>query len=393
VVAIPVSYEDLDGALQTNQVLSVYFVTVLLQSLARRARRSVELQTEVNALNRDLSEERDQLTHALRRLESAQTRLVENEKMATQGQLAAGVAHELNNPVAAIQRAADFMTKDVSALVARHPDVVVLSAVLGNAVTRPPLSTREERRLRSELTEALGGDERLARRLVRVGIDSAEAYRQHLDAMSSKNPETNLRDIEHYYRLGASLKNIQTCAERITALVKSLRSYARTKHEITAGVDVRTGLEETLLLFGHEMRRIEVIRHYGDLPGIQCHPGEINQVWTNLVSNAIEAMQGEGTLTLEAAAPGPDRIEVRVTDSGAGIQPENLEHIFDVNFTTRQGPAAFGLGIGLPICREIIDRHGGSLAVESRPGRTTFTVALPARQQEGEDPGTPSMEA
>lgn len=391
VVGVPISYEDLDGALQTSPVLSVYFVTVLLRSLARRARRSVELQSEINGLNRTLSAERDQLASALSQLESAQTRLVESEKMATLGQLAAGVAHELNNPVAAIQRSADFMVKDVTGLVARHPDGLVLSAILGNAITREPLSTREERRIRAELRDALGED-RLARRLVRVGIDSAEAYHEHLRALSSEDPEVCLQDIEHYHQLGASLKNILTCAERITALVKSLRSYARGGHELTHDVDIRVGLDETLLLFGHDLKRIEVIRNYADIPRVACHVGEINQVWTNLISNAIEAMGGEGTLTLDARALDPKRIEVRITDSGSGIKPGNLDHIFDVNYTTRQGPAAFGLGIGLPICREIVDRHRGTIAVRSRPGQTTFTVTLPVEQEEGHGPGTPRTE-
>ena len=121
----------------------------------------------------------------------------------------------------------------------------------------------------------------------------------------------------------------------------------------------------------------EVVRQYGDLPKIQCRPGELNQVWTNLVSNAVEAMDSKGTLTVQTDAPDPKLVRVRITDTGAGIPPANLPHIFDMNFTTKRGQAQFGLGMGLVICRQIVTRHGGTITVESRPGHTCFTVELP----------------
>ena len=376
VQAIFVSWEQLDEVLQNDPSLSVHFVTVLVRSLTTRLRNIVDLQMEVSKLNSDLEEERDHLAETLHSLEKAQIRLVAQEKMATLGQLAAKVAHEINNPIAAVHRAADYIAEDVAVLLGGLKDFDVVHTVLQTALAESPLSTRELRQRRDVLAAATG-DEELARRLLKIGITTVEDYKRALAGVAAVERERRMLMMEHAYQLGVSLRNIRSSAQRVTAIVRSLKSYTRGDQSPVDNVDVHEGIEDTLRLFGPTLMGAEVVRQYGDLPKIQCRPGELNQVWTNLVSNAVEAMDSKGTLTVQTDAPDPKLVRVRITDTGAGIPPANLPHIFDMNFTTKRGQAQFGLGMGLVICRQIVTRHGGTITVESRPGHTCFTVELP----------------
>ncbi len=378
ITVIPLSLEQLDAALQANPWLTGYFITVLLRSLARRSTRGAELQVEVKRLNRDLRAERDQLTDTLGKLESTQAQLVESEKMATLGQLSAGVAHELNNPIAAIQRATEFLSEDLLALLGGLPDGDTIRACMQSALTQAPLSTREQRQRRAALAEIVGSDE-LAQRVVKVGITTPEQYRSWIGRRKGSKRDRLLDAMERYHQLGLSLRNLSTCSGRVTAIVSSLRAYTRADQAAVANVDVHEGLEGTLLMFAHALREVEVEKEYGDLPVIECHASEINQVWTNIIGNALQAMDHKGALRIETDTPDADHVRVRLTDSGPGIPPENVQRVFDLNFTTKKGQTSFGLGMGLTICHQIITRHGGTIGIESEPGRTCFTIVLPAR--------------
>lgn len=376
ITVLQISVEALDETLQRSPVLAVHLVTVLLRGLARRNRRSVTLQLEINALNEALADERDTLRRTLAQLQAAQTQLVESERMVALGRLVAGIAHELNNPVAAISRNADFLRQDIESLARTQDASDPFNAMLHAALRQAPLSTRDERRIRNDLALALG-DETLARRMVRLGVTSAEEVRTHLAHIAPAERESHLGHMESFYRIGAALKNVSTCSERIVALVQSLRSYARGTDEVVVDADPHTGLDETLLIYGHALRRITVERQFGEVGALRCRPGRLNQVWTNLLANAIEAMHGKGTLTIQTDNPDPDHIRVRITDDGPGIPQASMDQVFNLNFTSKQGRVDFGLGLGLSISQDIVHQHGGTIAVESEPGRTCFSVVLP----------------
>lgn len=374
--AIPVSYAELDEALQSSATLAIHLVDVLVRSLARRNLRTVEQRLHIDRLARQLAAERDQLASALQRLEQAQARLIESEKMATLGQLVAGVAHELNNPVAALERGTEFLAEDIVALTSSHTHSSKLRDTLQRALTAGPTSTREERRRRQDLTAELS-DEPLAGRLAAIGIGSAREAEALLAGIPVAERPGFLDDVELYHRLGTSLRNLQTSAARVASHVRSLRSYARSDQEEYSDVAIVEGLEESLMLLNHQLRDIQVVREYETLPTIVGFPGELNQVWTNLLSNAIQAMEGAGTLAVAATAPDPDHVRVAITDSGPGIPEADLPRIFDLHFTTKGGRVEFGLGLGLTITRNIVDRHSGTIDVTSHPGSTTFVVTLP----------------
>ena len=371
---IEVTLPELDAALEGNPSLTAHFVSVLLRSMVRRNRRSAELQKLVRELMGRLSDERDRLQTTLDELRRTHGRLIESEKLATLGQLAAGIGHELNNPAAAIGRAAAYVRADVAAVARSRPDGEDLANMVEAGFSTAPQSTAETRANRRKLAGELG-DDAIASRLVRIGINDAETYRRAVADVADAG--ARLDDLENHFRLGSSLRTITSSADRIASLVRSVKAYARPDVRWEDEFDVHEGIEESLLLLGHEMHQVVVERDYGDLPTISGAPGELNQVWTNLFSNALQAMDNEGTLRIETRRLDDKAVEINVIDSGHGIEPENLEEIFEPSFTTREGYVEFGLGLGLQISRDVVHRHSGTIAVESEPGRTCFTVILP----------------
>ncbi len=377
VTLLQISFEHLERALQRNEELRIAFITVLLRSMARRSMRLVEVQTEVLTLNKRLSVERDALARTLDELRRAQALLVESEQMATLGQLSAGVAHELNNPVAAIARSANFIEEDLQQLAHELPDGAVFREMLDQALTQKPISTREQRMYRRALGDTLGDDTR-AQQLVEMGIYDQSRYKA-LDAQLSGSTDDRIARLSRYYQIGVALRNISSCSVRIADLVKSLRSYSRSDEDATGEVDIHEGIEDTLRLFGKRLEGVEVERRFEEIPRVQCSAGELNQVWTNLISNALDAMKDEGKLIIDTSCDDV-HIFVRFIDSGPGIAPENMEKIFNLRFTTRKGRVEFGLGLGLSIAQNVVNRHGGQIDVRSEPGRTEFCVRLPHTQ-------------
>lgn len=379
VTVIPLSVEQLELALQRSSTLGGLFVSVQLRSMVRRIRRSVELRLRLNAAQRLIAAERDRLAAALQELDQAQTQLVAQEKMALLGQLVAGVAHELNNPVAAILRATEFIEQDVTSLTQRHPESQLLAGSLLGALRAQPTSARTQRAQRRELASVLG-DDALAGRLVQAGITTAPEADELFGDLPDAAREELLRSIEAYRRLGTAIRNLRSGGQRIEGLVNSLRSSARASEDLTPGVELREGLDETLMLLEHRMGEVDVKRRYGPVPTIEARPGELCQVWTNLVVNAIQVLDGRGRIEVATDVPEPGLVRVQVIDNGPGISADDIERVFDLQFTTKQGRVDFGLGLGLRLAHDIVARHHGEISVESEPGRTAFSVILPETQ-------------
>jgi signal transduction histidine kinase len=166
------------------------------------------------------------------------------------------------------------------------------------------------------------------------------------------------------------------CGAGVSALVAAAKSYSQLDRAALQTIDVTEGLDSTLVMLGHKLGGVTVVREYAsDVPRIEAIPGELNQVWTNVVENAIDAMEGSGTLTISTRAE-PDRVVIQVADTGAGMPQHVQEHAFEPFFTTKD--VGKGTGLGLDISRRIVeDRHHGEIAIESEPGATVVTVALP----------------
>jgi two-component system, NtrC family, sensor kinase len=371
VEVVHLSLEQLDRALRSEPEVGAAMAAVSIRALAQRLRRSEQLQVEKVELNRELDAERERLGDALHQLEQARLELVEQARFATLGELAAGIAHELNNPVAALDRAASYVAEDLERLVASHPQGAALTRALTTSRDRPPLSTAEEREQRRTL-EAAVGDRELARRLLATGITDPDDARR-----LATSPRETIDLMEAAAGIGTAIRNLQVGADRISGLVASLRSYARPDSHPVDGVDIHEGLEDTLRLTAHRLRSAQITREYGELPPIRCHPGQLDQVWTNLLVNAAEALEGEGHIRVRTDAPDPDHVRVRISDDGPGMPPDVLERVFEPRFTTKQGTVRYGLGLGLAIARRVVEQHDGRLSLSVDPSGTTATAILP----------------
>jgi signal transduction histidine kinase len=317
------------------------------------------------------------------------------ERLASLGTMAAGLAHELNNPAAAARRAASDMAEAldvVSSTIKRFVEsgiereeaealVALHQQALDGAAAQTALGTLDAADAEEALLERLERLDvnepwRIAEPLAAAGVD--EAWLERVSELAGSATDDALRWV------AASLTARELAAElceatgRMSSLVSAVKTYAYMDRGELVEVDLHEGLDTTLKVLGHKLRHtaIEVERHYDrDLPRLTVHGSELNQVWTNLLDNAIDALGEKGTITVSTRRDG-DCALVDITDDGPGIAPEIRDHIFDSFFTTKD--VGSGTGLGLATARRIVvDRHDGSLTVDSEPGRTTFHVWLP----------------
>lgn len=375
--ALVLSREQVRDAIHSSPSLSNYLITVIMRSMARRNRRSAQLLVQVRKLNHRLADQRDELAETLDELRATQERLVDTTKMATLGNLAAGMAHELNNPIGAILHATDHLEQDLEKLLEITPDLAVAAATIPVAKKIPPRSTRDERRLRDELAKELGINSNRAARLVAAGVESRDDFNRYRSLAKGSDDEAVFHQLDLAGQIGISLRNCSNCSSRIAALVRSLKIYARADEEHFEKIELNGTIDDVLLILSNRLRDVELEKHYVDLPNLIASPSQLQQVWTNLISNASQAIGVRGRVKVSTSSPRPGWQRVEVEDNGVGIKDEDREHLFEARFTTRSGRVEFGLGLGLPISRNIIRQHGGDIRFDSEPGRTVFTVDLP----------------
>jgi signal transduction histidine kinase len=372
---------------------------------------SEELEQKVELRTAELTHMNEELGRAISELRETQDQLILSERLAGLGQLVAGVAHEINSPSAAIRGTIDSLANEVRRLTALSHELAsigltaterdellrVAAALGGHAGVRripsPAAVRRAARELRGEL-EAVGllpdHATEAARQLAELDLP-VETSAQ-LRALVAGGGELEAADrgrrarvvvgyVAEYVHLHRGLNAIDHAIRRIQRIVGGLKSYSHLDQD--AGMqeaDVHEGIEETVELLDHLLARgIKVTRRYGAIPRIPVYVDELNQVWTNLLHNAVQALDGQGEIAIETEAA-RGGVVVRVIDDGArGIPAEVRGRMFDPFFTTK--PRGEGSGLGLSIVRRILDRHGGTIEVESMPGRTCFEVFLPGGTQ------------
>jgi two-component system NtrC family sensor kinase len=172
-------------------------------------------------------------------------------------------------------------------------------------------------------------------------------------------------------------RNNEVAADRITGIVRGLKNFARLDEAESKAVDLHEGLESTLLLVQHQLKnRIQVVKSYGDLPQVVCHPNQLNQVFMNILVNAAQAIRDRGPIPIKTWKE-DNSVKISISDTGKGIPPENLSKVFDPGFTTKG--VGVGTGLGLSICYKIVQGHDGTIDVQSSDKGTTFTIVLPLK--------------
>ena len=301
----------------------------------------------LNAMEAQLARQTQDLAAAYRELKASQLQLIQSEKMASLGQMVAGVAHEINTPLGYVKNNIEMMEMFFESSRA----MVEASVALADTLISPS-SSEQELQLRlatlAELRQAPAGEADDMQKLfadTRFGID------------------------------------------QIGELVQILKNFSRLDRAAAADVDLNECLDSAVLLARNVLKnRIEVVRQYGALPRISCMPSQLNQVFLNLLTNAAQAIEGQGKILLKTEAE-EGWLKVTVQDTGRGIPVDVLPRIFDPFFTTK--PVGQGTGLGLSISYQIVQQHGGDIRVTSQPGKgTRFTVRLPltaaAPQSKGE---------
>lgn len=334
------------------------------------------------------------LATTTRRLEEQEILLRQHARMATLGSLSAGLLHELNNPAAALGRS-----------VAHLRELVLHETPLPGLDSLPTPAAEAARRVMEAMDEAAGADRhldplersdrsaRLQDWLAGHGVDrpsslapalaAAEIDAADLEPLAAELPADRLGSVvsalARRSEIAATLDEAAQGTARISEIVAAVKAYSHHGEAPVGDVSVVEGLEQALVILDHKRPAgVRIVRDFApDLPRIEGYPGDLNSVWTNLIDNAIDAVGDTGEIVL-AARPEDDAVVVEVTDTGPGIPPDVAERVFDPFYTTKG--VGQGTGLGLATSHAIVTgRHLGRLTLDSRPGRTRFTVRLPRR--------------
>lgn len=320
---------------------------------------------------------------------------MQNEKLMSLGKLSAGLAHELNNPASAMVRSADELYRQTHKTPERFKRIMtmqitpeetdeinaILFEKINNWQTLEDLSMLEREEQLDEILDFLEDHE------IENGDDIAETFvdfGMNVEEIEKINKILNQRDLESILwwlestlNLEKLIQEIKESADRIATLVTSVKSYTHMDSGVdVAKIDIRQGIKSTLTMLKHKLKKknIQVVKEFDtDLPMIKAFPSELNQVWTNLFDNAIDAMDKNGQLTIKIFQH-YGCLNVEISDNGSGIPDDIKNSIFDPFFTTKD--IGQGTGLGLDVVRRIIDHHKATIEVDSKPGKTTFKLGF-----------------
>lgn len=375
------------GAYGILLLLAVYLYTRWRTWSYKKDKHVLEKQVQERTM--ELFHQKEELKTTLDHLKATQAQLIQSEKMASLGQLIAGIAHEINSPLGVIKASIGSMEdaaarslNELPALMKKLDNsqlAIFLNMINRSAGYTAPVTSKEERLYKKELTRqlvaaAIPDAEYCADLLVDMGL--YEGVEEYFDMLRVTHPSA-LPAAYFLAQQARSSRNIMTAVDRASKIVFALKNYSHTgMDEAKVKADIARGLDTVLTLYHNQLKHgIILVKQFEPLPEIFCYPDELNQVWTNLITNAVHAMNGKGTLTLKLSKNQQYAV-IEISDTGNGIPGDIGPRIFDAFFTTKA--AGEGSGLGLYIVKQIIDKHEGNITYRSQPGEgSTFTVCIP----------------
>lgn len=368
-------------------------------TLINEAESIKEALREIKEKNNLIISQKFELEKTLEELKQTQSQLIQNEKMASLGQLIAGIAHEINNPMGAIQASSQLILENIKSQIVNQEKIIQLLStkpkekrelyfhwMVTSFLKRNQIHGSEARRQKKiirEKLETLGCDisEYVSEEVVDLGVQNSLPIIEHL-CHEEDFPDFFNFGME-YIHTTQNLNSILESIQRVSKILYALKNFSHfDKHGEKTYTDLISNIETVLILYNSQIKSgIEVIRNYPDSPiEMYCYPDDLIQVWTNLIFNAIQAMSYKGILTIsirnqKEQMDGKNWVQVSIEDNGCGIKEEIKDRIFEPFFTTKE--LGEGSGLGLDIVRRVIQKHNGHIEVNSIPGKTTFLVSLP----------------
>lgn len=370
---------------------------ILLKHNLERSKKNTEINrlknVELKQKSEELEKKASEINLALKNLKEVQTQLIQTEKMAALGQLVAGIAHEINTPLGAIQASITNMNDDILHM---HTDTKKLMEIMNSdkmklffdlssrcAKADKVFSPKEKRTIRKNMVNSLenlgiNDAEYAADMLIDMDVyDNAEEF---LPILLSEDMHYILQTAYYFSGLWRNSRNIDSAIGKASKIVFALNNYSHPESaKRFVKDDIIANIETVITLYYNQIKRnVELVRNYSDIPQIMCIPDDLNQVWTNLIQNALQAMEYNGKIVIDIYEK-EGYINVNITDNGEGIPGSIKDKIFEPFFTTKM--PGEGTGLGLDIVRKIIKEHNGGITFESVPGCTTFFVRLPVEHK------------
>ncbi|PID88053.1 MAG: hypothetical protein CSB06_02205 [Bacteroidia bacterium] len=308
--------------------------------------------------------------------EEALKKDIARDKLATLGQMAAGIAHELNNAIATISRNADWVAKEIYEYIRNKEEQSVFLNFEKGYQKGQYRSSAEVRKNKQKLEKRLNLPATSAKKLARIGID--ESNLKDLNLERDKNECIN--SMHRFWEMGVAVHDILLSSKHAANVISSVKTLGGISQKEQSEVEITQSLREALTMLGKHTEGIKIIFETNELMTTTANETEIVQIWINLIKNACESLKSSAVkapqVKIQTKRQAPD-IVVKITDNGPGIPKDLQEKIFRPNFTTKKGGLSFGLGLGLSVVQKHIEEYKGSVALESKPGCTTFTVKLP----------------
>ncbi|MDA3864568.1 MAG: ATP-binding protein [Deltaproteobacteria bacterium] len=375
---------------RVSENLGIYIVNA--QLFEKISRFNEKLEIMVQDRTEELQQANVKLENTLSELKETQAQVLIGERLAGLGSLIAGVAHEINSPIGAIDASINNMQNNIKIFIDNlliicdsDEDIKMLTyllTIMKNFMSEDSTEIGQykydRKKVKSFAKVLTDHGIRRARNISRK-IHEMGAHKYVEDFIMSFNSPNMAAYVNFMYdllKIHRGTKSISTAIESVRRIVIALRSYSHVKQDEPEFVNIHDVIETSLIILANKLKHnIEVVKDYGDIEPVKVYGDELSQVWTNLILNASQAINGKGTIEISTRID-KNFLYVSVTDTGSGVPEEVVDKIFDAFFTTKGKGEGTGLGLGI-VSRIVKDRHGGDIKVTSKPGKTTFTVILP----------------